>query len=230
MPRSKLIALVGAAGALIAAALLAITLVSVGGTKSTTPTAATLPGAAETRSLLAGIPQDGVVLGRPDAPFTLLEYADIQFPYCAAWATEEFPTVVRRHVRAGRLRIVFRGLAFVGPESEDALRAALAAGKQDRLWHVVELLFQNQGPENGGWVSDALVRSAAASTPGLDVERFLDERDRTSVSDQIRAAADEAQRAGVAATPSFALGPTGGWLRPVHVTHLRPAIDEVVAD
>jgi len=45
-------------------------------------------------------------------------------------------------------------MAFLGPESEKGLAAALAAGRQDKLWHVVDLLYANQGPENGGWIND----------------------------------------------------------------------------
>ena len=40
-------------------------------------------------------------------------------------------------------------MAFLGPESETGLRG-LAAGQQDKLWHVVDLLYRNQGHENSG--------------------------------------------------------------------------------
>ena len=74
--------------------------------------------------MLDGIPQDGIALGEPDAPVTLVEYADLQCPFCAEWALQTFPELVADYVRDGRLRIEFRGLTFIGPESEDALRAA----------------------------------------------------------------------------------------------------------
>jgi protein-disulfide isomerase len=58
------------------------------------------------------------------------------------------PVLIHDYVREGKLRIVFRGLTFIGPDSEKALRAALAAGEQNRLWHVVDLFYRHQGPEN----------------------------------------------------------------------------------
>ena len=76
------------------------------------------------------------------------------------------------YVRAGRVRIVFRGLSFIGPDSDTALRAALAAGEQDRLWDVVHGLFVQQGAENSGWVSDAVLRSFDGT--GVDTQRMLD--------------------------------------------------------
>ena len=64
---------------------------------------------------LLGIPQAGVVLGDPNAPVTLVEWADLQCPFCREWSTAAFPALVHDYVRTGKLQIVFRGLAFLGP-------------------------------------------------------------------------------------------------------------------
>src|SRR5262245_5220798 len=108
-------------------------------------------------SLFAGVTQQGAALGSPAAPLTLTEYADLQCPYCAQWARETLPVLVRDYVRTGKLRIVFRGLAFLGSDSHRALRAAHAAGEQNHLWDVVHGLFTRQGAENTGWVSNDLL-------------------------------------------------------------------------
>ena len=119
-------------------------------------------------SLLRGIPQDGIALGDPKAPVTLVEYADLQCLYCADWARDAFPAIVDEYVASGKVRIVFRGLAFLGPDSDKALRAALAAGEQDALWNVVHGLFTSQGPRTAaGSPTGCCARSAAmrGSTP-----------------------------------------------------------------
>ena len=108
-----------------------------------TPPAAELAGEA---GLLRGIPQQGTALGSPDAPVTLVEYADLQCPYCAQWARDAFPELVRDYVRTGRVRIVFRGLAFLGPDSDAALRAALAAGQQRRRGTSSTSSLPTRGP------------------------------------------------------------------------------------
>ena len=172
--------------------------------------------------LLRGIPQDGAVLGRPDAPVTLVEYADLQCPYCAEWALGTFPQLVRDYVRSGTLRIEFRGLAFVGPDSDLALRAVLAAGRQNRLWNVVELLYANQGAENSGWVSAELVDRIAGSVPGLDRDRFEAHRGLQALSADMAKAQRQAQTAGVRGTPAFELGLTGSAPRTLEVTSLTP--------
>jgi protein-disulfide isomerase len=205
------------AGALITASL-------VGARSDETPEAAAAPTEpARDAALLRGVPQDGPALGSPDAPVTLVEYADLQCPYCAQWARDTFPELVRDYVRSGRVRIVFRGLAFVGPDSETALRTVLAAGEQDRLWDVVHLLYANQGAENGGWVSEELLGRIGADVPGLDGYRMLDRRWSPRVERGVGAAAAAAERDGISGTPAFMLGPTGGKLEPVALTSLDAA-------
>jgi protein-disulfide isomerase len=188
------------------------------------------PAAAAPGDLLDGIPQRGLELGDPDAPVTLVEYGDLQCPYCAYWSRTTFPVLVRDYVRPGRVKLVFRGLAFLGPDSREALQAALAASEQNRLWNVVERLYAVQGPENSGWVDERLLRAVGGSVPGLDVDRMLAESGSAAVGAAMLAAARSADAAGVRGTPSFELGRTGEPLRPFAAATLnpesfRPALD-----
>jgi protein-disulfide isomerase len=174
-------------------------------------------------SLLSGIPQNGTALGSPHAPVTLVEYADLQCPYCAQWARNAFPELVRDYVRTGRVRMVFRGLVFIGPDSDKALRTALAAAEQRRFWDVLHLLFANQGPENAGWVTEDMLTRIGTAVQGLDDKRMLDGRWSPRVDSQLAAAAASAERDGVTGTPAFMAGPTGGKLEPVAVASLDAA-------
>jgi protein-disulfide isomerase len=178
--------------------------------------------AASATSPFAGIPQHGDALGSPGAPVTLVEYADLQCPYCGEWARTTLPVLVERYVRTGKLRIVFNGLAFIGPDSDRALRTAVAAGRYNRLWDVVHALFERQGAENAGWVTDELIGEIAAGVPGLDGDSLLEERSTAAVDAKIARWATAAQIAGVTGTPSFRLGPTGVQLRPVRLRSLGP--------
>jgi protein-disulfide isomerase len=223
-PRFRYTAVLGGAAA-VAALLIGASQLGVDGkeaTEATTTTATTQIPAAPTApepSLFAGLEQEGAALGSPRAPVTLVEYADLQCPYCAQWARDAFPTIVADYVRSGEVRIVFRGLSFLGPDSEKALRAALAAGRQDRLWDVVHALYVNQGGENEGWVTDGLLQSLGRT--GLDAERMLSETSSSWVDDELAAAARAAEAAAVPGTPFFEAGPTHGTLEPLHV----PALD-----
>jgi protein-disulfide isomerase len=181
-----------------------------------------IAGGPDAETLLEGIAQDGTSLGDPDAPVTLVEYADLQCPFCAQWSLQTFPELVQEYVRDGRLRIEFRGLSFIGQESEDALRAALAAGAQGKLWNVVDLIYVNQGAENGGWVTDDFLRAVGEAVPGLDVDRMMDERDGSDVTATMDEASAAAQADAVAGTPAFLLGETGGELSVLEISSLGP--------
>lgn len=215
------------AASLAVAGVLAASLISasVFGASSSEPEEVAAPTSqlAGDPALLRRLPQDGTVLGSPDAPLTLVEYADLQCPFCAEWARRAFPELVRDYVAPGRLRIEFRGLAFVGPDSEIALRSALAAGQQDRLWDVVHLLYANQGAENTGWVTQDLLDRIGTAVPDLHAGRMLGQRWTPLVERQLAVASRAAERDGVSGTPAFLAGPTGGKLEPVVLSSLDAA-------
>ena len=45
---------------------------------------------------------------RPGRAVTLVEFADLQCPFCAQWATEAFPAYVDEYIRDGKVRVEFR--------------------------------------------------------------------------------------------------------------------------
>jgi protein-disulfide isomerase len=227
-------------GAVLVAGAIILTAVLVSRDSSPTVTTEAAPenvgvqvdGVADTVALLEGIPQNGTTLGNPKAPVTLVEYADLQCPYCARFSNEQFPAIVRDYVRTGKVKVIFRGLTFVGPDSEKALDTALAAGQQERLWHVVKLLYANQGGENEGWVSDGLLRSVGQAVPGLSVHSMLEARSDPAIAEERTNAQAHATMAGVTGTPTFAVGSTGGALELVGSSEeqdLRAALDAALA-
>jgi protein-disulfide isomerase len=177
-----------------------------------------LTGVADVRAQLDGIPQDGAALGRPGAPVTLVEFLDLQCPFCAQWDLEVLPSVLER-VRRGQVRIVMRPLHFLGPDSGKAVSVAGAVAAQDRLWQFVDIFFHNQGEENSGYVTDAFLRRVAAAVPGLDAGRALAEADSPAAQKLTEDANNEARRVGLESTPSFLVGRTGGKLRSLEVSY-----------
>lgn len=224
-------ALAGLLATVIAAVLVGVSAMS-GSDESSAPAPTTVLDSTETTQLLQGIPQQGNALGRAGAPVTLVNYSDLQCPFCAEWSRRAFPDLVREYVRTGKVRVEFRGLAFLGPESDTGLRAALAAGEQGKLWHVVDLLFRNQGPENSGWLTDDTLRQVGASVDGLDVQQMLERG--PAMTPKMQEAQAAATASGINGTPSFEVGPTGGRLQRVQITSLdaeglRPAIESLLA-
>jgi protein-disulfide isomerase len=158
---------------------------------------------------LAGIPQDGTRLGRDGAPVTIQLYEDFQCPACGQFARETLPEVVERHVEPGDAMLLSETLVFIGPDSVPAARAAFAAGQQDRHWQYAALLFENQGAENSGYVTDEFLTDLARQTEGLDVNEWNEAR-QSSFEEELRAAQQRAEEDGVNSTPSLVVsGPDG---------------------
>src|SRR6478752_10478836 len=102
---------------------------------SSSATASKLPDAADVQQLLAGIPQNGTVLGKPSAPVTVITYVDLQCPFCRQFETEAMPTILTKYVRSGKAKIESRPIAFIGPDSSTGRTAALAAAKQNKMFN-----------------------------------------------------------------------------------------------
>jgi protein-disulfide isomerase len=168
-----------------------------------------VPGRAQTLSLLAGIPQDGISLGSPAAAVTVIEFGDLQCPTCAQFATGTLPSVIARYVRSGKVRLQFRALGVIGADSRRAAAMAVALSMQDRLWQFVELAFHNQELENSGYVTDTYLRALATAIPGADVARAVAAQSSAAAQAQLAQSSALAHAAHIQSTPSFELSRAG---------------------
>jgi protein-disulfide isomerase len=211
--RTKRIVVLAAAACAVALAMSGLVVLS-GGDGAATPGDAPR-GVAEVGEMLAGIPQDGIALGDPDAPVTLVEFADLQCPFCRDFALETLPLVVRDYVRAGKVRLEFQTLAFLGPDSERAARAVAGAAAQDRLWDLTDLFYFNQGRENSRYATDAFLDGLVAAIGGVDAERVRRAGQTAAADKLLRDAEALAARYAIDSTPSFLVGRTGSSERQV---------------
>jgi len=225
---TRLGAVLGAA-AVVVAILVAVSSSGGGSTASTSSSASSsaVAGTQASRSLLNGIPQKGLTLGNANAPVRVLEFADLQCPFCRDYTTGVMPGLVQKYVRTGKVRMEFHALAFIGPDSVRAARVAEAAAQQNKLWNVADLAYHNQGAENSGWATDGKLRSIAAAVPGLDVNQVFAARNSAAVTAQLKAASDLATRSGVNETPTFLVG-RGSSLKAVDAAGLPAAIKAAV--
>lgn len=211
--RRRRITLLGAALGLAAIVVVALVLVSGSDDSSSDAT----PN--EVVAGLEGIPQKGFALGDPDAPVTIVEFADPQCPFCAQFSTDVLPDLIDDYVSTGDVRLELRLLTFIGEDSQRLAGAAYAAGDEDGLWEFIELAFARQGVEGSGYADDEFIESVATDA-GLDADAVLAGASGDDASGEIAEAADEAQQNGVSSTPSFLIGPTGGELKPLEVDSL----------
>lgn len=107
---------------------------------------------------------DSPSMGNPNAPVTIVEFADFQCPHCGEQAPhlDKFVTS-----RSQDVRFVFKFYVLGKfPNSENAARAAIAAGKQGKFWEMHHKIFANQQK------LDQQGLDGFAKELGLDVSRL----------------------------------------------------------
>jgi protein-disulfide isomerase len=192
----------------VAAVLVAVVLAGgndSGGTKTVSDTSA-----------LKGIPQSGLTLGDPKAPVTMVEFADLQCPFCAEYHHNVFPALLDRYVRTGKVRLELRLLRFLGPDSDRLARVALGASAQNRMWQFVGLAYDRQGRENSGYATNDFINELARDAGLKPVSAGAAAEQQVQGNEQL------AKTAGINSTPSFLLGPTGGTLKRFEPSQLTP--------
>jgi protein-disulfide isomerase len=107
------------------------------------------------------------ILGKPNAPVTIVEFSDFQCPFCA-----RFHPVLRDVLKAypDKVRIVIKNFPLpFHPNARPAAKLALSAGLQGKYYGMVDLLMQN-----GGSVEDNKVKEYA-KTLGLNYNKLMDD-------------------------------------------------------
>jgi len=135
------------------------------------------------------------VRGPEDARVTLLEYGDLECPFCG-----QAEGVIRALLRDfGDLRYVWRHLPLndVHPHAQLAAEAAEAAAEQDRFWEMHDTLLAHEG--------ELTLRAmlADAETLDLDLERFRADLRKRRGAARVAEDVESADLSGVSGTPTF---------------------------
>ena len=167
-------------------------------------------------ALLQGIPESANALGKPNAPVTVQYFGDLECPFCKQFTLTSLPSVIQKDVRTGKARLEYRSMETATREKEifqTQQVAALAAGKQNRMWYFVELFYHEQGEEDSGYVTESYLQGLAAQVPGLNLSEWTAARNDPAYSNEVISDAQAANQAGFTGTPSFLIGKTGSTLQ-----------------
>jgi len=141
-------------------------------------------------------PFAGAWAGNPKGDITLVMFTDYACGYCRASS----PDLDRLLREDPGLRVVWREIPVLGPDSEAAARVALAAAKQDGRYPALHRAIF------AGGRADAAHVAAAAKASGVDPARLAAERNGTDVLREVDANLQLAARLGVTGTPAFVVG------------------------
>ena len=155
---------------------------------------------APVRVSVAGAP----VLGRADAPVTLIEFSDYQCPFCQRFFATTLPALKKEYVETGKLRYVFLDFPLdqLHPQARRVAEAAHCAGEQGRYWEMHAVFFQNQR----ALAAQQFAEHAQAA--GIDATKLgLCLASGRHAARVARSIADGAAL-GIQATPTFVVGRT----------------------
>jgi protein-disulfide isomerase len=140
-------------------------------------------------------PERDYVRGPEDAAVTLVEYGDLECPYCG-----QAETAIRELLSDfGDLRYVWRHLPLndVHPHAQLAAEASEAAAAQGNFWEMHDMMLAHQGdltlPAILGYAKDL----------GLDIDRFKEHLRKRKGASRIAEDVESADLSGVSGTPTF---------------------------
>lgn len=151
---------------------------------------------------------NAVALGDPSAPVTMIEYGDFQCPFCGRFFAQTEPQIIEKYVKTGKVKLVYKDYAFLGPESVAAAEAAKCAADGGKFWDYHDALYreeQQDGREHNGNLNRGLFLRLAKEL-GMNESQFASCVDTGKYKSAVEADIKEAQAFGVQGTPAFFVG------------------------
>lgn len=107
-----------------------------------TPTEAPREAAAGGQPGPVAVGADEMVMGAPEAPVTIIEYASLTCSHCGRFHNQVLPTLKSEYIDAGLARLVYRDFPLDGLALQASMLAH-CAGKE-RYFGFLEILFKDQ--------------------------------------------------------------------------------------
>lgn len=141
-------------------------------------------------------------LGDPNAPITLVEFGDYQCFFCNKFFHDTEQKLLENYVDTGKVKIIFKDLTIIGPDSITAAHAAHCADDQGLFWEYHDTLYNNWNGENNGWASSEN-QLRMAQDVGLNIDEFTDCMLNEIHTQIISASNADARTLGLTGTPGF---------------------------
>ena len=158
--------------------------------------------AAQTAEGLPAVTSADRVLGRADAPVTVVEYASFTCSHCAEWYTDVLPTFKTRFIDTGQVKLVFRNLPTAPAQVAMTAAAIGRCAAPERFFDVAGVLMSDQAAaveagDGRAWFQSAI--AASGRTEAQIQTCFAD----PATQARLTAEAEGARAAGVQGTPTF---------------------------
>lgn len=147
---------------------------------------------------------DGKTLGDPDAPVKVVEYMDIECPYCQRYSRTIFPKIVRDYVKTGKVHYVIKHFPLpkrIHPNAMSGAIAAECAANQNKFWSYKTLAIENREYQSN---KTFLALANTISMP--DQEQFVQCFEKRREAETVEEELQEGTERGVKGTPTVVIG------------------------
>jgi protein-disulfide isomerase len=156
-------------------------------------------------------------------------FIDVQCPFCQDYEVNNLPTVVKDDIKSGRVQLHLQPWAFIGGPGSQSFSGRLgliAASFQNKGYEYAKVLYDNQQPEDTGWLTGRQMALIAASVNGLNLSKWQKSVNGSAVK-QIASTVDRlATQAKVQGTPTVLVGCAGSNLQNVTSPTLEPTLEQ----
>ncbi|WP_051091520.1 DsbA family protein [Aureimonas ureilytica] len=159
-------------------------------------------GEVDVAALMSGQVLPDVVIGRADAPITIVEYASMTCDHCAAFHANTYPTLKRDYLDTGKAKLIVREFPFDPRAVAASMLARCTPGENGRT-AMVDALFEQS--ESWAHADDAASRlMSIARMAGFTEESFRACLSDADLQAKVVATKDRgASEFGVDSTPTF---------------------------
>jgi hypothetical protein len=140
-------------------------------------------------------------------------FADLECPTVKRFVVSYLPTIIHTWVRSGSVRLEYRSLQTDTLNEHTFFRqevAALAAGRQDKMWNFILTFVHEQEAEYTGYATEAFLTDIASQVSGVNRRQWRHDREDALLSERVALSVHSAHARELRYTPSFLLGVTSG--------------------
>ena len=142
------------------------------------------------------------ILGNPNAKITVVEFGDYQCTFCYKFHNDVMKKINDKYIESGNVNFVYKDFPLNGKSSILASEASYCAQQQDRFWTYHDMLYDNWGGENTGWITQEILISFAKES-GLNLEKFSSCMENSEFRQKVLNNEQFAKEININATPSF---------------------------
>lgn len=151
-------------------------------------------------------------LGKNNAKVTIIEFSDMQCPFCRRFWKDTLPQLKKDYIDKGQVKFYYRHLPLppeVHPAATPLAEASECANDQNKFWEYHDKIFAEQAEQGEGTIpiTNEQIKEWAAEI-GLNTAQFNECFDSGKYSQKVKDDLADAQKAGASSTPTFYINGT----------------------